>query len=445
MRFPDGFLWGAGTAAYQIEGAATADGRGPSIWDTFSHTPGKTVRGDTGDVAADHYHRLADDLDLMVALGLRAYRFSVSWPRIQPDGRGPTNQPGLDHYRRLVDGLLARGIVPMLTLYHWDLPQALQDRGGWTNRETADRFADYAAVVFAALGDRVPFWITLNEPWCAAFVGHHLGTHAPGLTDEAAALAATHHLLLGHGKALRAMRDQAISGADLGITLSLAATHPASPSPADAAAARRVDGTENRLYLDPLFRARYPADMIAHYRPVSDFAFVAGGDLDLIAAPLDFLGVNYYLRHTIGADPRDPERGTVILPPTGPTTAVGIGIAPDGLTDVLLRVCREYAQLPLYVTENGVALHDYVDPEGRVNDAERVAFVAAHLRAAHEAIALGADLRGYFAWSFLDTFEWAEGFSKRYGIVHVDHLTQTRTPKRSALWFRDVIARNGLA
>ncbi len=444
LYFPDGFLWGVATSAYQVEGAVHEDGRGQSIWDTFAHTPGKTKHGDTGDIATDQYHRLEDDLDLIARLGLKAYRFSVAWPRVQPDGKGPTNQRGLDYYQRLVDGLCIRDITPMLTLYHWDLPQALEDEGGWTNRETADRFADYAATVYRALGDRVPLWNTLNEPWCSAFVGYHEGRHAPGIRDEAAALAAAHHLLLAHGKAVITLRSLGVHDG-LGIALNLASVHPASGSPADMAAARRIDGNENRLFLDPLFRACYPEDMISHYRPISDFSFVAPGDLEIIGTPIDTLGVNYYEQHIVQADLKDPERGAIILPPDGPTTAGGNGINPSGLTELLVRVKAEYTQLPLYVTENGVTFHDYVDPEGQADDVERIDFLDAHFRAAFAAIQQGVDLRGYFVWSLLDNFEWADGYFQRFGIVYVDYATQTRTPKQSAYWYRDVIERNGLS
>jgi beta-glucosidase len=443
VHFPDGFMWGVATAAYQVEGAVREDGRGPSIWDVFSHTPGKTRHGDTGDIACDQYHRLDDDLDLVARLGVRAYRFSVAWPRIQSSGRGVANQRGLDYYRRVVDGLLTRDITPMLTLYHWDLPQALQDMGGWTSRETADRFAEYAGIVYHALGDRVPYWITLNEPWCSAFVGHLEGRHAPGFQDEAAALAATHHLLLAHGRAVQALRAAGARDS-LGVTLNLAWNVPASNDPADVAAARRVDGNQNRLFLDPLFRGSYPTDMLEHYRAVSDFGFVGEGDLAAISSPLDFLGVNYYERHVVRADPHDTARGAIVLPPQGPVTAGDIGIDPEGLRDLLFRVAHEYTTLPLYVTESGAAFDDYLNPLDEVTDEERVQYLDWHFRSAHEAIQRGVDLRGYFVWSFLDNFEWAEGYSKRFGLVYVEYASQRRVPKQSAQWYRDVIARNGL-
>ena len=454
MSFPEGFLWGAATAAYQIEGAVDEGGRGPSIWDTFSHTPGKVLHGDTGDIACDHYHRLDEDLDLMASLGLRAYRFSVAWPRIQPAGGGPANREGLDFYRRLVDGLLERDITPALTLYHWDLPQALEDRGGWTSRETGERFAEYAAIVYEEFKDRVPYWISLNEPWVSAWLGHGVGLHAPGKQDPNAALAATHHLLLGHGLAMETMR-RAGGDARIGITLNLSPVRPASAEPADAEAALRVDGNANRLYLDSLFRGAYPEDVLRHYRAVSDFSFVRDGDLERISQPLDFLGVNFYMRHTV----RDEAGGgasrlrtamrfadlgaETVLPEGIETTAMGWPVEPDGLTKLLVRLDEEYTKLPIYITESGAAFHDYADPEGVVNDEERVAYLDAHFRAAREAIERGVDLRGYFVWSLLDNFEWSEGYSKRFGLVYVDYATQRRTPKASARWYSEVIRHNG--
>ena len=454
MNFPEGFVWGTATAAYQVEGGANEDGRGPSIWDTFSHTPGKVFHGDTGDIACDQYHRSEEDLDLMTDLGLQAYRFSVAWPRIQPEGSGAPNQRGLDYYRRLVEGLRERSIEPALTLYHWDLPQALQDRGGWTVRETSERFAEYAGLVYEALGDSVGLWITLNEPWVSAWMGYGIGVHAPGGESTGDALAATHHLLLGHGLALENLRSLGREENHLGITLNLSPVRPATGDSADAEAARRVDGNANRLYLDPLFRGSYPEDMLEHYREASDFAFVEEGDLEKISAPIDFLGVNYYFRHTVVAGEGEPQLPTTarfadlgaatVLPPGLQTTAMGWPVEPDGLTELLLRIHREYARLPLYITENGAAFHDYVDPEGGVDDEERVAFLDAHFRAVHAAVEQGVDLRGYFVWSLLDNFEWAHGYSKRFGLVFVDYGTQRRIPKTSARWYRGVIERNGL-
>lgn len=443
-RFPEGFLWGSATAAYQVEGAVDEDGRGTSIWDTFSHTPGCTWHGDTGDIADDTYHRLDGDLDLLSELGLRAYRFSVAWPRVQPEGRGGVNQKGLDYYRRLVEGLLERSIVPCLTLYHWDLPQPLQDAGGWPARDIVGRFTEYAAIVFEALGDQVPMWLTLNEPWVVAWMGYGNGKHAPGIADEAQALAATHHLLLAHGSAIEAMRAIGSGESRLGITLNLSPSHPASDDPADRRAAALVDGNSNRLFLDPLFRGSYPQDMVGHYAPVSDFSFVHDGDLERISTPIDWLGVNYYFGTRVTADPADPDRGSVVLPPEGATTAMGWPIEPETMTSLLLRLHSEYTKLPIFITENGAAFYDYVDPEGGVDDVERIEFLEGHFRAAHAAIEQGVNLRGYFVWSFLDNFEWSFGYSKRFGLVFVDYGTQTRTPKQSARWYTGVIKANAV-
>jgi beta-glucosidase len=454
MNFPENFVWGTATAAYQVEGAANEDGRGASIWDTFSHTPGKVLHGDTGDIACDQYHRLEEDLDLMADLGIQAYRFSVAWPRIQPEGSGTANQKGLGYYRRLVEGLRERSIEPALTLYHWDLPQALEDRGGWTNRETSERFAEYAGMVYEALADEVESWITLNEPWVSAWLGYGTGIHAPGIRDTSKALAATHHLLLGHGLALENMRSLGNVDDPIGITLNLSPVRPATDDPVDAEAARRVDGNANRLYLDPLFRGSYPEDMIEHYHSESDFYFVRDDDLEKISQSLDFLGVNFYMRHTVVDGRRESELTTAmrfsdlnaatVLPEGVETTAMGWPIEADGLTELLLRLHREYTRAPIFITENGVAVHDYVDPEGGVDDEERIAFLDAHFRAAHEAIEQGVNLVAYFVWSLLDNFEWAEGYSKRFGIVFVDYGTQRRIPKMSARWYKEVIERNGL-
>jgi len=452
LGFPDGFLWGAATAAYQVEGAVAEDGRGPSIWDTFSHTPGKVLGGDTGDVAVEHYHRYRSDVALMAELGLTAYRFSVAWPRVQPDGRGAINQAGLDFYRRLVDELLEHNIEPWLTLYHWDLPQPLEDAGGWPVRDTAERFAEYAAVVHDALGDRVKAWTTLNEPWCSAFLGYASGDHAPGRRDAASAVRAAHHLLLGHGLATQAMRA---AGRDtqIGITLNLYAISAASDDPADVDAARRIDGIQNRLFLDAVLRGRYPADVLADFSTVTDLDHIRDGDLAIIGTPLDMLGINYYTRHVV-AGPADPP-STAPAPWPGsewvrfvssgrPVTAMGWEIDSDGLLEVLRRVYAEYPTIPLYITENGAAFDDEVTSEGTVEDQDRIAYLDAHLTACHQAITSGVPLKGYFAWSLLDNFEWAWGYSKRFGLVYVDYLTQRRIPKASARWYAGVIARNGL-
>ncbi|WP_326824464.1 GH1 family beta-glucosidase [Streptosporangium sp. NBC_01756] len=443
LRFPEGFVWGAATAAYQIEGAARDDGRGPSIWDTFSRTPGKVHAGHTGDVACDHYHRYPEDIRIMGDLGLSAYRFSISWPRIQPDGSGPANSRGLDFYDRLVDGLHGAGITPIVTLYHWDLPQTLEDRGGWTNRETAERFAEYAEIVHARLGDRVETWTTLNEPWCSAFLGYASGIHAPGRTEPELSFAAVHHLLLGHGLAAGALR--AAGAGRIGITLNL--------SPVlgdDAEAVSVVDGLQNRIFLDPVLRGEYPADVVGRAGRFTDWSFVREGDLEIISRPIDLLGVNYYNPQTVAArtgEPANPvypgSEGISFPRPDVPKTAMGWPVQPFGLTDLLVRLSRDYPGTPLVITENGAAFDDVVEA-GQVHDTDRVAYLDGHLRAAHAAIEAGADLRGYLVWSLLDNFEWAEGYAKRFGIVHVDYATQQRTPKDSALWYREVVGRNGL-
>jgi beta-glucosidase len=451
-RFPAGFLWGAATAAYQIEGAVDEDGRGPSIWDRFSHTPGAVALGQTGDIACDHYHRLAADLDVMAGIGLTAYRFSIAWPRIQPDGAGTVNQRGLDFYRRLVDGLLERGIAPVATLYHWDLPAALQDRvGGWAGRETALRFAEYAAVAFEALGDRVGTWVTVNEPQVAAFTGHLDGRHAPGIRDLRTAIRAAHHLLLGHGLAVEAFRASGSAG-DIGISLNLNPVDPAGDDEADRRAATLFDGYLNRWFLDPLFRASYPVDAADHLRAVAgdlgpDLGCVEADDLATIAAPLDFLGVNYYFRNIVGAAPLAPSGlgwEARRAPDGAETTSVGWAINPDGLADLFGRLRAEYPRLPIYVTENGISLDDKPGPDGRLDDPRRIDYIRRHLEVAADAIGQGTDLRGWFVWTLIDNFEWALGYRPRFGLVHVDYATQRRTPKASARWYAEVIARNGV-
>jgi beta-glucosidase len=458
LRFPAGFAWGAATAAYQVEGAASADGRGPSIWDTFSHAPGNVLGGDTGDVAVDHYHRFRDDVALMADLGITAYRFSVSWPRVQPAGAGPANRAGLDFYRRLVDALLEAGIVPYPTLYHWDLPQALEDAGGWPARDVAGRFADYAELVGRALGDRTHHWTTVNEPWCAAFLGYASGAHAPGRREPAASVRAAHHLLLAHGLATQALHAQHPDHR-VGVAVNLYAVSPASDAAADIDAARRIDGLQNRLFLDALFRACYPEDVVADLAVHGDFGFVRDGDLAVVATPVDVLGVNYYSRHTVSGLPGGSGvDGTSALPSASPwpgsehvrfvsagrpVTAMGWEIDEGGLVEVLRRVSERYAAVPLLVTENGAAFADEL-AGGAVHDRDRARYLDAHLRACHAAIAAGVPLRGYFAWSLMDNFEWTWGYSQRFGLVHVDFASQRRTPKDSALWYAEVIRRGGL-
>nr|WP_043349941.1 family 1 glycosylhydrolase [Beutenbergia cavernae] len=472
-RFPADFLWGSATAAFQIEGAAWEDGRADSIWDAFARVPGAVVGGDDGSVATDHYHRYAADVELMAELGLGAYRFSTSWARICPDGGAP-NRAGLDFYSRLVDALLEAGITPWLTLYHWDLPQTLEEQGGWTNRDVAQLFVDYALATHEALGDRVRHWTTLNEPWCSAFLGYAGGQHAPGRRDDSAALAALHHLLLAHGLGITALRERD-ADASLGITLNHSHFWPADPdSAADLDAVRRMDALQNRLFLDPIFRGSYPADALVDLADVWPDV-VRDGDLATIAAPIDVLGVNYYTASVVTADgvrggvslgdvPSDVEDGgsgdaaahTVRSPWVGARdvrvvdtaaarTAMDWEVHPDALRDLLVRIDTEYARpagTALVVTENGAAYDDEPDSDGLVDDVERRDYVAAHLAAVHEAIQTGADVRGYFLWSLLDNFEWAFGYSKRFGIVRVDYDTLRRTPKGSALWYSSV-ARSG--
>ncbi|GAA3571366.1 GH1 family beta-glucosidase [Amycolatopsis ultiminotia] len=452
LAFPDAFVWGAATAAFQVEGSTTVDGREPSVWDTFAARPGAVVDGDTGEPAADHYRRYADDVTLMHSLGLGAYRFSLSWPRIRPFGKA--NQRGIGFYDRLVDRLLAAGIQPWATLYHWDLPQSLEDSGGWTARDTAYRFAEYAETIVGRLGDRVASWSTLNEPWCAAMLGYGSGVHAPGRTEPASAVAAAHHLLLGHGLAMDVLRRD-VPAVPSGITLNLYPVAADSAGPADADAQRRIDGLQNRLFLDPVLWGGYPDDLVADLAPFGLDEVVREGDDAVIATPIDWLGVNYYRGYRVAGTPRPgsapagaewPGAGHVhfVPDPAAPRTDSGWEVQPGGLTGALRQVHRDYPPIPLYITENGASYPDS-PVAGEIADDDRVAFVEAHLRAAHDALADGVDLRGYFYWSLLDNFEWAEGYAKRFGLVHVDYQTQRRTPKRSARWYANVIARNAVS
>ena len=448
LRFPDGFDWGVATASYQIEGAVDEGGRGPSIWDTFAHTPGKTANGETGDVACDHYHRYHDDVALMRELNVAVYRFSLAWPRLQPSGRGPLKPAGVAFYDRLIDELLGAGVRPWVTLYHWDLPQALEDEGGWPERQTASLFADYAVAVHARFANRVRDWTTLNEPWCSAFLGYAAGHHAPGRTDGAAAVRAAHHLLLGHGLAVQAMRS-ARDDLRYGITLNLYPTSAATSAAADQEAARRVDGICNRIFLDPILRGRYPEDVLADLEPIAGLAHIEDGDDKQIGQPLDLLGVNYYSRHVVrtatdrpnaawvGADAQAVHTGL-------PVTAADWEIDPAGLYDILTRVSREYQAPPLYITENGAAFPDVIADDGGVHDEQRVAYLDGHFREAHRAIRDGVDLRGYFVWTLMDNFEWAWGYDRRFGLVHVDYASQRRLVKDSGRWYSGIAAANGM-
>jgi beta-glucosidase len=449
-RFPPGFLWGASTSAYQIEGAVHDDGRGQSIWDTFCHTPGNVHAGDTGDIACDSYHRVEEDLALLSELGLGAYRFSIAWPRIQPTGRGSVNARGLDYYRALVAGLRDRGILPVATAYHWDLPQALEDEGGWANRETAERFAEYAQLLAQALGDHVAMWITMNEPQQAANQGYRVGTHAPGKTDYGLAAAATHHLLLGHGLALEAMRSALPGRIPVGISLDLHPVRPTSEDALDAAAV--LDAEHNRIFLEPVLHGTYPARARAVLLPPSEL--IEPGDMRAICAPVDFLGLNYYSPYYVGlGDWDDLRRGESPLPghpglvnyapPELPTTPMGWLVEPNGLYDTLLALDREAPRLAIFVTENGCASEDYITPEGEINDLDRISFLEGHLQAAWRAIQDGVNLAGYFHWSLMDNFEWARGYQRRFGLYFVDFATQRRLPKRSAAVYSRV-ARTGV-
>jgi beta-glucosidase len=458
LGFPAGFTWGAATAAYQIEGATDVDGRGPSVWDTFSHTPGNVRGGDNGDIACDSYHRYPEDADLLRSLGLLDYRFSISWSRVIPDGSGPVNQAGLDYYKRLLDALGERGISPAATLFHWDLPQALQDKGGWSNRDTALRLADYATVVGEALGDRIKRWITLNEPLVVAHNGHRIGVHAPGLRDNAAAAATTHHLLLGHGLAAVALRAS-VPGAEVGITLNLTPIRVTEGSLGSSEALEKArlvaDASQNGMFLDPILFGRYPEHAPASQLPPAEL--ILDGDLETINAPIDFLGVNYYQPvHLRAGDPANLRRGektpqegiagdVVEFHPDGlEQTNMGWLIDPEGLYELLLRVSKDAPGLPLYITENGCAAEDYVDPNGKVNDLERVKFLHLHLDACARAIKDGANLAGYYVWSLLDNFEWGYGYQKRFGIVFVDFATQQRIPKASAAFMAEVARDNAI-
>ncbi|MEU4540805.1 GH1 family beta-glucosidase [Streptosporangium sp. NPDC023825] len=458
LIFPTNFVWGAATSAYQIEGAVSEGGRGRSIWDTFVKQPGRVVNGEHADIAIDHYNRYQDDVRMMAELGLGAYRFSVSWPRIQPEGRGAVNQEGIDFYSRLVDELLSRGVDPWVTLYHWDLPQPLEDAGGWPARDTSKRFADYAVAVHEALGDRVRNWSTVNEPWCSAFLGYASGEHAPGRREPDKAVYAAHHLLLAHGLAAQAIRAQRPESV-IGGCVNLYAISPQTSSEADQDAARRIDGLQNRFFLDALLKGEYPADVLEDLgRPAG---LVHDGDMEIISTPLDKLLINYYSRFTVSGTPGGAASAAAAPTDTGspwvgsehvsfveggrPVTAMGWEIDHSGLLEILHRLAAEYPRVPLVISENGAAFDDVVGSDGVVHDRDRVDYIDAHLRTCHAAIEAGIPLEGYFAWSLMDNFEWAWGYGKRFGLVHVDYETQARVPKESALWYAGTIRRGGLS
>jgi beta-glucosidase len=438
-RFPDGFRWGVATAAYQVEGAVAEDGRRDSIWDTFCREPGRIKNGDTGDVACDHYHRWPQDVALMAELGIDAYRFSIAWPRIQPAGTGPANGPGLDFYDRLTDGLLARGITPMPTLYHWDLPQPLEDAGGWLSRDTAARFADYAALTAERLADRIPLWTTLNEPFVVTAFGYALGIHAPGRALMLDALPTAHHQLLGHGLAARALR--AAGAGQVAIANNCSPVWPASDGPADLAAAAAYDTLHNRMFTDPLLLGRYP-DLGAFGVGEAGLDCVRDGDLAVIAAPIDALGINYYNPTRVSALPDSPLPFQLEPIPGYPVTAFGWPVVPAGLTELLTQFAGRYGDAlpPVYITENGCSAVDEPAADGTLDDQPRIRYLDGHLRALADAITAGVDVRGYLTWSLIDNFEWSEGYDQRFGLVHVDFATQARTPRASFAWYRNLIA-----
>jgi beta-glucosidase len=435
--FPSGFFWGCATSAYQIEGAIAEDGRAPSIWDNFSRSPGRIAGNENGDVAADHYHRWPEDLDLLQAMGANAYRFSVSWPRVVPLGRGRINALGLDFYDKLVDGLLTRGITPFVTLFHWDLPQAVQDRGGWPSRSTVTEFEEYARAVARRLGDRVQWWITHNEPFFSGVGGYFLGNFAPGIVDPVAAMRASHHLLLSHARAARAIREEVGGQAKIGLALNLSAVHPATPGQADVEAAKRFDAFTNLWFLEPVMRGEYPAEMAQRLAALG--TPIEPGDMQEIHQPLDFLGVNYYSRSIVRHDEATPFLEAALVRPEQGEFSLMWEIYPAGIFEVLDRLWRDFKPPLLIVTENGMPLADAPDGHGRVNDPERVSYLARHLVEVQRAIAQGIPVGGYLVWSLIDNFEWALGYSMRFGLVYVDFATQKRIPKSSAEWFQRVI------
>jgi beta-glucosidase len=444
--FPKDFLWGTATASYQIEGAVHEDGRGESIWDRFSHTPGKIYQDQNADVACDHYHRYREDIRSMKQLGLKSYRFSVAWTRIFPTGGGKLNTPGIDFYQRLVDELLDSGIVPMITIYHWDLPQALQEKGGWANRDTVKYYRDYAGCLFERLADRVRLWITHNEPWVASFAGHGTGEHAPGMQDMQTAVQVSHHLLLSHAQAVLLFQEHRGPDSGIGITLNIAPVYPDTDSADDEQAARYYDGFQNRWFLDPVFRGCYPEDMLEAYGQAHQAPVVQAEDLEAFEkSRVDFLGVNYYMRQILRRPRKPGELFSVVRPayPGVRFTEMEWEVYPAGLYDLLTRIQRDYDSPEIYVTENGIACPDRMDSDGQIRDRERIVYLRDHFAAAHRAMQQGVRLKGYQVWSFMDNFEWAHGFSKRFGIVHVDYRTQARTLKESANWYGEVIENSG--
>jgi beta-glucosidase len=441
LVFPKDFLWGTATASYQIEGAWNEDGKGESTWDRFSHTPGAIYQNQNGDVACDHYHRYEEDVELMAEIGLKAYRFSISWPRIFPEGRGKINPKGVSFYERLINKLLEKNIKPAITLYHWDLPQALEDKGGWLNRDTAKYFSEYASFIFYKFGDMVPIWITLNEPFVNAFLGYAWGWHAPGKKDLKGAFVAGHNLLLAHGLAVQAYKEGGYNG-NIGITINVAAVYPYTNSEEDLKAVQVQDAFENRWFIEPIFRKKYPEviwkilekNYLSFDFPISDF--------DIISSPIDFLGINYYTRNIVAHDESNKFLGLKRIEGPNERTEMGWEIYPDGLYDILIQLYRDY-KIPIYITENGAAYNDKLE-NGKVEDNKRIEYLREHIKRAYFAIRDGVDLRGYFVWSLMDNFEWAHGYSKRFGIIYVDYDTQKRILKDSAYFYKKVIEENGI-
>ncbi|NLD49628.1 MAG: beta-glucosidase [Clostridiaceae bacterium] len=442
VLFPKDFIWGTATAAYQIEGGFNEDGKGESIWDRFSHTPGKIHNRDTGDTACDHYHRYEEDIILMKQLGIQSYRYSISWPRIFPDGKGKINQKGLDFYLRLTDKLLENGIAPAVTLYHWDLPQKLQDIGGWTNREVTDYFTDYSEKIFSSLGDMVNIWFTHNEPWCAAFLGNMSGRHAPGIMDQETALKVSHNLLLSHGKTLKLYRNMNLKG-KIGIALNLTPDYPASQNAEDINAAKLADGILNRWMLDPLLKASYPQDIVKHYIDQGINMEFTTGDLDIISQPMDFLAINYYTSDFVKHDPSKKVESLDKMLENIERTDMDWIVYPEGLFDLLMRLHNDYGKPDIIISENGAAFVDTLTQQGKIHDERRVNYLNTHLTQVHRAIEQGVNLKGFYLWSLLDNFEWNHGYSKKFGIVHVDLNTQKRTIKDSGYWYKNVIENMG--
>jgi beta-glucosidase len=438
LRLPHDFIFGVGTSSYQIEGGVREGGRGKSIWDVFCETPGRILDGSNGEIACDHYHRWPADLDLIKSLGVHAYRFSIAWPRILPEGTGAVAGAGLDFYDRLIDGMLERGIQPFVTLYHWDLPQALQEKGGWANRGIVDAFVNYVDIVTRRLGDRVMAYLTLNEPWASSMLGHYIGVHAPGNRDRKQALQAAHHLLLAHGHSLPVLRANAPQAA-IGIALNVCPAYPADPDSADdVAAAERWNGFFNRWFSEPVLKGSYPEYMWHYYGP--DAPLMQAGDLEVIKRPLDFLGINYYTREIVQNAPHSDFLGLATLNNAPERTDMGWEVFPRGFTDILLEFHRAYTLPPVYITENGAAYRDILSGD-EVKDFERINYIERHLQGLQEAMAQGVDVKGYFAWSFIDNFEWAEGYTKRFGLYYVDYSTQLRIPKLSAAWYAELVSR----